>query len=109
MECLRSASYASAWDFVLCSSFCQGLDLSISQCYFGSEPLSRTGSAKTDVGTTRSVTGILTDYLRRANLRIGLWPEWLAQQQPDWPPIERLGFAIHEPDTTLSPELIAFD
>ena len=60
------------------------------------------------MGLPGNIRGILTEYFRRAHLRLGYWPEWLAHAQSDWPPIERTGFVYHEPDKGFSPDLAAF-
>jgi len=54
---------------------------------------------------------ILRDYIHSPQLTIGLFPEWFAAPQRDWPPQVRLtGFPLYDERgvSHLSPELVTF-
>ncbi|HVT91027.1 MAG TPA: nucleotide disphospho-sugar-binding domain-containing protein [Tepidisphaeraceae bacterium] len=49
------------------------------------------------VGLTQPVSGILKDWWNSPQLMLGLWPDWYAPMQPDWPPQLRLvGFPLYD-------------
>jgi rhamnosyltransferase subunit B len=57
------------------------------------------------------VKGILRQYIHSPRRAIGMWPEWFAPTQPDWPTQVRLaGFPLYDEAgvSALSPELSEF-
>jgi len=57
-----------------------------------------------------SVTGLFRSYLHSPHLVLGLFPEWFAAPQLDWPPnVHLTGFVMEEsPSAALTPELDEF-
>lgn len=57
------------------------------------------------------VQRILRDYIHSPQLTIGLFPDWFAAPQPDWPaPVRLTGFPLYDEAgvTPMSPELCKF-
>ena len=57
------------------------------------------------------VRRIFHEWLHQATVTVGLFPEWLAPRQPDWPAgLKLTGFPMYDGEqaTTLSPELQSF-
>jgi rhamnosyltransferase subunit B len=57
------------------------------------------------------VKGILRQYVHSPQRVIGMFPDWFAAPQPDWPPQAKLtGFPLYDERgvTALSPELLKF-
>ncbi|MBV8832927.1 MAG: glycosyltransferase family 1 protein [Acidobacteriaceae bacterium] len=56
------------------------------------------------------IAGLFRSYLHSPQLVLGLFPEWFAAPQPDWPPnVHLTGFVMYESQSTpLTPEVDEF-
>lgn len=55
------------------------------------------------------VARVFHDWLHQADLTLGLFPEWFAARQPDWPQgLQLTGFPLQPASSTLPAELDAF-
>lgn len=65
-------------------------------------------SLRSDLGMTKPVSGILDDWYFSPQLVLGLFPEWFAPKQPDWPSqIKLTGFPLwDQPEVTGLPGVV---
>lgn len=65
-------------------------------------------SLRSDLGMTNPVSGILDDWYFSPQLVLGLFPEWFAPTQPDWPAqIKLTGFPLwDQPDRAGLPDAV---